>query len=63
MLIHFFQSQKLGYSPLYLMLPIGLSCTFAFMLPVSTPPNAIAFATGKIRIMDMVRPTISRKSL
>ncbi|KAK2168613.1 hypothetical protein LSH36_15g02108 [Paralvinella palmiformis] len=44
-----------GYNPLYLMIPVGLTTSFAFMLPVSTPPNAIAFSFGRLKIMDMVK--------
>lgn len=46
---------ELGISdqPLVLLIGIGASC--AFMLPVSTPPNAIAFATGKIPQFSMIK--------
>jgi solute carrier family 13 (sodium-dependent dicarboxylate transporter), member 2/3/5 len=37
-----------GFSPLILPLVIGLSASCALFLPVSTPPNAIAFSTGLI---------------
>ena len=42
-------------NPLFLMIPTTISCSFAFMLPVATPPNAIIFGTNKIKIKDMVR--------
>ncbi|XP_041349282.1 solute carrier family 13 member 2-like [Gigantopelta aegis] len=40
--------------PLYFMLPAGVSASFAFMLPVATPPNAVVFSYGDIKVMDMV---------
>ncbi len=33
----------------------GLSVSFAMALPVSTPPNAMAFATGRFSSADMLR--------
>jgi sodium-dependent dicarboxylate transporter 2/3/5 len=41
--------------PLFLMIPAALSSSCAFMMPVATPPNAIVFASGRIRISQMVR--------
>ncbi|XP_025091733.1 solute carrier family 13 member 5-like isoform X2 [Pomacea canaliculata] len=43
-----------GVHPLYYMIPGAVSCSFAFMLPVATPPNAIVFSYGHIRIIDMI---------
>lgn len=44
-----------GVDPLYYAIPVALSAGFAFMLPVATPPNAIVFGTGQIKIQDMVK--------
>jgi len=42
-------------NPLLLMVPATLSASCAFMMPVATPPNAIIFGSGRVRIADMVR--------
>ena len=34
---------------------VAMSCSFAMAMPVSTPPNAIAFSTGEIPVSSMIR--------
>uniref|UniRef100_A0A8C5ETH3 Solute carrier family 13 member 3 n=1 Tax=Gouania willdenowi TaxID=441366 RepID=A0A8C5ETH3_GOUWI len=45
-------------NPLYFMIPATVGCSYAFMLPVSTPPNSIAFASGHLMVKDMVKTGI-----
>ncbi|EMP37813.1 Solute carrier family 13 member 2 [Chelonia mydas] len=46
-------AQAICLNPLYIILPCTLSASLAFMLPVATPPNAIAFSYGKLKVIDM----------
>ena len=45
----------LGIDPMLLAIPVALAATCAFMLPVATPPNAIAFGSGYVTIGQMIR--------
>lgn len=44
-----------GYDPAVLAVPVTLAASCAFCMPISTPPNAILFASGHIRLIDMLR--------
>ena len=48
-------SAALGFHPYGLMISSCLAASCAFMLPVATPPNAIVFSSGYIKISDMVK--------
>lgn len=41
--------------PLLFAIPATISASMAFMLPVATPPNAVVFGSGYLRIPEMVR--------
>jgi len=40
---------------LYMLIPITIASSCAFMLPMATPPNAIVFSSGFVRIKDMMK--------
>lgn len=48
-------AQVLDVPAVWLMLPAVLSASCAFMFPVATPPNAIIFGSGKVKVYEMVR--------
>jgi sodium-dependent dicarboxylate transporter 2/3/5 len=45
----------IGADPTTLLIPAALAATCAFMLPVGTPPNAIVFGSGAVKITEMAR--------
>lgn len=51
-------SISLNINPMYLTMPVTLAASYAFMMPISTPPNAIVFSSGMVRIKDMMRAGI-----
>lgn len=45
-------------NPILLAMPVTLGASIGFMFPIATPPNAIVFSSGFIRMKDMVRAGI-----
>ncbi|MTI21823.1 DASS family sodium-coupled anion symporter [Fulvivirga sp. RKSG066] len=48
-------AQGLGINPLLLVIPATIASSCAFMMPISTPPNAIVFSSGYIKMKQMIR--------
>ncbi|XP_067906162.1 solute carrier family 13 member 1-like [Heterodontus francisci] len=48
-------AEAIHVNPLYLLIPSTLCTSFAFLLPVSNPPNAIVYGYGHLTVMDMVK--------
>ena len=46
---------SLGFSPIPVAIGIALSSSLGFMMPVSTPPNAIVYASGYVPITKMIK--------
>jgi sodium-dependent dicarboxylate transporter 2/3/5 len=48
-------SLQLKVDPRLILVPATISASCAFMLPIATPPNAIVFSSGRIRMWEMMR--------
>jgi hypothetical protein len=44
------------------MIPATFACSFVFMLPIVTPPNAIAHSTSYLKSADMLIPGLILKA-
>lgn len=42
-----------------LLIAVAFCCSVAMVLPISTPPNAIAFSSGQIDVKDMMKPGLA----
>lgn len=51
-------AQGAGIDPVEVCIPVTIAASCAFMLPMSTPPNAIIFASGHVSIPQMLRAGI-----
>lgn len=48
-------AQGMQMNPFEVCIPVTLAASAGFMLPMSTPPNAIVFASGHVKIGQMVK--------
>ena len=44
-----------GLDPILIAMPAALCTSFAFSMPISTPPNAIVFGTNAIQVRHMLK--------
>jgi solute carrier family 13 (sodium-dependent dicarboxylate transporter), member 2/3/5 len=48
-------ADNMEINPIFLAMPVTMAASIGFMLPIATPPNAIVFSSGYIRMKDMVK--------
>lgn len=49
---------NLNLNPIVMGMPVAIGASMAFMFPVATPPNAIVFSSGHMKISDMIKAGI-----
>ena len=54
----FGMANGLHVNPVLLAMPVTLAASIGFMFPIATPPNAIVFSSGYIRMKDMIKAGI-----
>jgi sodium-dependent dicarboxylate transporter 2/3/5 len=54
---------QFGVNPYLLLFPATIMASFAFMLPVATPPNAVVFSSGWITVPAMFRAGVALDAL
>jgi sodium-dependent dicarboxylate transporter 2/3/5 len=48
-------AEAVGVSPFMLGIPMTLAASCASMMPMGTPPNAIVFSSGHIKLKEMIK--------
>ena len=48
-------SEGMGISPYEITIPVTLAASCAFMMPISTPPNAVVYSSGLIKMPQMAK--------
>ena len=48
-------AEAIGANPFLLGIPMALAASCASMMPMGTPPNAIIFSSGYVRLKDMIK--------
>ena len=48
-------AKSMGVKPIFLMMPVTIAASCAFMLPAATAPNSIIIATGRVRLKTMAK--------
>lgn len=48
-------ASSLNLNPILLMAPVAVACSYGFIMPVGTPPNAIVFSSGYVTAGQMAR--------
>lgn len=56
--VSFVIAQFFGLAALQLAIPLTIGASCAFMFPISTPPNAIVFSSGHIKMSEMAKSGI-----
>ncbi len=54
---------NLGLNPILLGMPVAMGASMAFMFPVATPPNAIVFSSGQMKVKDMMKAGVFLNTL
>ena len=52
-------AKVINITPVWLMLPAVLAASCAFMFPAATPPNAIIFGSGQVKVSEMIKTGFS----